>query len=361
MKGHIKLYSIFFPVRSRTLSQVAVSLLLLTVALLYGVTYTTRIAHADGGGTSFSVHPAQYDPSNITTRSYFILDSKPDTTVQNGISITNTGATTGTVTLYAVDATTGQNSGLVYNTKDTPRHDVGSWLQLAQQQLTLTAGQSETIPFQISIPKGVRPGQHVGGIVAESITQVSTQQKNTLHINVQSLSIVAVQLNIAGPQVEQLAMNGIQAGGARGNQNLLLNLNNTGTTLLKPYGTLQVLDAQGHIRQNLALKLDTFLPDTTINYPVYIQSHPLEAGTYTVELQLTYGKQHTLYTKQTFTVTQQQVTQVFKSQGPLQLTGGFSSWQYALIVLLLVLAAGSVLFVGYTLCRKIVLSFAKKK
>ena len=355
--------SIFFSLCSRTLSRVVLSILLFAVALLYGVTCSIAIAHADGGDTSFSVHPSQYDSSNIATRSYFILDSKPASTVQNGISITNTGAMTGTVTLYAVDATTGQNSGLVYNTKDAPRHDVGSWIRLAQQQITLTAGQSETVPFQISIPKGARPGQHVGGIVAESVTQASTQQHNTVHINVQSLSIVAVQLNVAGPQVEQLEMAGVQAGGANGNQSLLLNLSNTGTTLLKPYGTLQVLDAQGHIRQNLAMKLDTFLPDTTINYPIYMQSHALEAGTYTVELQLTYGKQHTLHTKRTFTVTQQQVTQVFKSQGVLQLTGtgGFSSWQYALLVLLLVLAAGSVLFVGYTVCRKIVSSLTKKR
>ena len=356
------MYGIFCASRSRTLPRIALSMLLLSIALIYyGVVCITLPVHADSGGAGFSVRPAHYTASNLATKSYFVLDSKPNTMVENGILITNTGAATGTVVLYTVDATTGQNSGLVYNAQDVPSHDVGSWLHLAQQQLTLTPGQSQTVPFQVSIPKGARPGQHIGGIVAKSVVQASTQQKNTFHVDVQSLTIVAVQLNVAGPQADRLEMTGMQAGGANGYQSILINLSNTGTTLLKPHGTLQVLDAQGHILQNLSVKLDSFLPDTAINYPIYMQSHPLEAGTYTIDLQLTYGRQNILHTKQALTVTQQQVSQVFKSQGPLQLAGSFSGWQGAIVGLLLVLALGSVLFVGYTFCRKAVVSLAKKR
>ena len=354
------MHSRFFSLNTRTLSPVLLLVLLATLALAYTMAFEIHTTHADGGSTSFSIQPLHYDSANIATRSYFILDGKPNTTVQNGIRIKNTGAATGTVTLYAVDATTGQNSGLVYNAQDVPSHDVGSWLHLAQQQLTIASGQSEDIPFQVSIPKGARPGQHIGGIVAKSVVQASTQ-KSTFHVDVQSLSIVAVQLNVAGPQADRLEMTGIQASGANGYQNLLINLSNSGTTLLKPHGMLQVLDAQGNVLQNLTIKLDTFLPDTIISYPVYMQNHPLEAGTYTINLQLAYGHQHTLHAKQTLTVTQKQVSQVFKSQGPFQLTGGFSGWQGALVGLLLVLAAGSVLFVSYTFCRKIVVSLAKKR
>ncbi len=354
------MYSRFFALNARTLPRILLLVLLTTLALASMATLEIRTTHADGGGTSFSVQPLHYDATNIATRSYFILDGKPDTTVQNGIRIKNTGAATGTVTLYAVDATTGQNSGLVYNAQDVPSHDVGSWVHLAQQQLTLAPGQIKDVPFQVDIPKGARPGQHIGGIVAKSVVQASTQ-KSTFHVDVQSLSIVAVQLNVAGPQEDRLAMTGVQASGANGYQNILINLSNTGTSLLKPHGTLQVLDAQGNILQNLTIKLDTFLPDTTINYPVYMQNHPLVAGTYTIDLQLAYGHQHTLHAKQALIVTQQQLSQVFKSRGPFQLTGSFSGWQEALIGLLLVLATGCVLFVSYTFCRKVIISIAKKK
>lgn len=350
----------FFSLRTRTLEHLPLLFLLIAVALTYTMAFGIRTTHADSGGASFSVQPSHIDSSNLATRSYFILDSKPNTTMQNGIHIKNTGGATGTVTLYAVDATTGQNSGLVYNAQDVPSHDVGSWLHLAQQQLTLSAGQSQIVPFQISIPKGARPGQHIGGIVAKSVAQASTQQKSTFHVDVQSLSIVAVQLNVAGPQADRLEMTGIQESGANGYQNLLVTLSNTGTTLLKPHGTLQVLDARGKIRQNLTVKLDTFLPDTTIDYAVYMQQHPLEAGTYTIDLQLVYGHQHILHIKQALTVTQKQVSQVFKSSGALNLSSGFPGWQGALIGLLLVLALGSVLYVSYTFCRRIIVSLGKK-
>lgn len=354
------MYNTFSCLNARVLARIPLLMLFIVLVLAYTMTFELHTTYADGGGTSFSIQPLQYDATNIATRSYFILDGKPNTTVQNGIHVKNTGAATGTVTLYMVDATTGQNSGLVYNAQDVPSHDVGSWIHLSQQQLTLAPGQSENVPFQVSIPKGARPGQHIGGIVAKSVVQASTQ-RSTFHVDVQSLSIVAVQLNVAGPQADRLEMSGIQAGGANGYQNLLIHLSNTGTTLLKPQGTLHVLNAQGNVLQNLTVKLDSFLPDTTISYPVYIQSHPLEAGTYTFDLQLVYGHQHTLHAKQTLVVTQQQVSQVFKAQGPFQMTSSFSGWQGAILGLVLVLVVGSVLFVSYTLCRKVIVTLAKKR
>ncbi len=353
---------IFFVQRYRVLHSMLLSILLLTAILAYNSSIHVLTVQADGGSASFSMQPLHSDPANPVTKSYFVLDAKAGIAQQNDIRITNTGSATGTVTLYAVDATTGQNSGLVYNSQNAPRNDVGAWIQLQQQQLTLSPGQSQIVPFQVNIPSDTWSGQHIGGIVAQSVVQASTQQKNTFHVNVQNLSIVAVEVTVAGPQTEQLAMTNIQAGGTNGYQNLLVGLSNTGTTLLKPYGTLQVTDSQGHVRQTVAVKLDTFLPHTTINYPVYTQKTPLDAGMYTVKVQLNYGHQHTLSTVRTLTITSQQIAQVFKAQGPLQLDGGIlSSWQGILLIVVLVLAAGSMLFVGYTLTRKVVVSVSRKK
>jgi len=67
-----------------------------------------------------------------------------------------------------------------------------------------------------------------------------------------------------------------------------------------------------------------------------------------------------LHTKKTLTITAQQISQVFKAQGPLQFGSILSSWQGILLMLVLILAAGSMLFAGYTFCRKIVVALAKK-
>jgi len=66
-------------------------------------------------------------------------------------------------------------------------------------------------------------------------------QKGAIQINIQHLTILAVQINLPGATIEQLEATGIQLGGANGYQTLLIGLHNSGTTMLKPFGTLQII------------------------------------------------------------------------------------------------------------------------
>jgi hypothetical protein len=271
--------------------------------------------------------------------------------------VTNSGTAAGTVSLYAVDATTGQTGGLVYLSHSDARRDVGNWITLGLQQLTLTPGQSQMVPFQVAIPSIVRPGQHVGGIVAESkaIRRESASGTNSVHINVQNLTIVAVQVNLPGPPVEQLVATGIQFEGENHSQSLLLGLDNIGTVLLKPFGNLQVTDAQGHLLLNLPIKLDTFLPQTAINYPMYVKGSALGVGEYQAALTLRYGHTHLLHDTKAFTVTQQQLQRVFKPSTAPQAPGVWGNvlgtmplWQ---VVLGGLLVASGIFFWGQKLYR----------
>ena len=342
--------------------------LFITVILAVSLVGTlgSSIAHADSGQANFALQPVLFDPSNPLTESYFIFDSKPGTIITSHVRVTNSGTAKGSASLYPVDATTGQTSGAVYLNQNDPRKDVGSWLRLSVQQVTLNPGQSQVVSYQITIPATVRPGQHLGGIVAENLTQSSSPQSNSaIQIKVKNLTIVAVQVNLPGTPIEQLAGTGIQAGGEHSYQELLLGLSNTGTVMLKPEGTLQVTDAQGQVVKNMSLKLDTFLPQTAINYPVAITGKALGVGNYQATLTLKYGNNQVLHYTSKFTVTQQQLTQVFgttssKTQAPSGIgdTGGMQLWQIVLVAggaLALLWVAGS------TLYKRIMLSRAKTK
>ena len=320
----------------------------------------SSIAHADGGGPEFGLQPVLYDPSDPLTKSYFIFDSKAGVVLKSRVRVTNVGTARGSVSLYTVDATTGQTSGAVYLNRNDPRNDVGAWVTLGMQHLTLDPGQSKIVSFQVNIPSSVRPGQHLGGIVAENLTQLSSTPASnangntgTFQIKVKNLTIIAVQVNLPGTPVEQMAATAIQAGGQNGYQNLLLGLSNTGTVMLKPYGSLQVTDAQGQSVVNQSLRLDTFLPQTAINYPVYIKGPALVPGDYQAVLTLMYGHNQFLHYTTKFSITQQQVTQVFSSpqtQPPLGLPGGdllgLPLWVVILAgggLILLLLLAGNIL------------------
>lgn len=329
-------------------------------------TLGSSVAHADSGQANFALQPVLFDPSNPLTESYFIFDSKPGTIITSHVRVTNSGTAKGSASLYPVDATTGQTSGAVYLNQNDPRKDVGSWLRLSVQQVTLNPGQSQVVSYQITIPATVRPGQHLGGIVAENLTQSSSPQSNSaIQIKVKNLTIVAVQINLPGTAIEQLAGTGVQAGGEHSYQELLVGLSNTGTVMLKPEGTLQVTDAQGQVVKNMSLKLDTFLPQTAINYPVAITGKALGVGDYQATLTLKYGNNQVLHYTSKFTVTQQQLTQVFgttssKTQAPSGIgdAGGMQLWQIVLVAggaLALLWVAGS------TLYKRIMVSRAKTK
>jgi len=329
----------------------------LLAILIFGVLGTPfdyTDAHAAGGQASFSMQPVVYDPSNLLTKSYFIFGGKPGVVEKNSIRVTNTGNIAGTANLYPVDATTAQTSGAVYLGKNDPRKDVGAWVTLGVQQVTLNPGQSQVIPFQVAIPANVRSGQHLGGIVAENAAQqtsTSTKNNSTFQVKVKTLTIVAIQVNLPGAPVEQLSASSIQAGGDNGYQRLLVGLSNSGNMMLKPYGSLQVSNAQGAVVKNISLKLDTFLPQTSITYPVNITGQALGAGDYQAALTLTYGDGKVLHYNTSFTITQQQLSQVFTSSktqiSPGLFNGSFSGLSPLLLAggrLVLLLIVGSLLY-----------------
>ena len=327
--------------------------MLIIAVLLTGV-FGSSVAHAAGGQPDFVLQPVLYDPSEPVTKSYFVFDTLPGTILHNRVRVTNSGTAKGTVSLYAVDATTGQTSGAVYLTRDDARQDTGAWVTLGIQQLTLDPGQSRIVPFRVAIPKIVRPGQHVGGIVAESMMLESSSQNSTLQLKVKNLTIIAVQVNLPGSPIEQLEATGIQPGGANHYQTLLLGFRNTGTMMLKPHGTLQVTNTQGYLLQTLSLALDTFLPQTAIDYPVNVQNKALGVGSYRATLALIYGHGHELHYTTTFTITGQQIAKVFETSNPLQSPGLgvfdlLAPWQMVVDILFGLLLLGVVLYCGWRL------------
>ncbi len=338
--------SFFFPWHGTCLR---LSMGVLIIAVLLVEALGISVAHASGGGARFSIEPVYFDPANPITRSYFIFNGRPLAQVQNSLRVTNSGSARGTVSLYPVDATSSQTSGTVFLNRNDARRDVGAWITMSNSQLTLDPGQSQDVPFQLAIPSAVRPGQHVGGIVAEDLYQ-QTSKPGQIQINVRQLSIVAVLVNLPGTLVEQLVATGIQYDESSHFQRLLVGLNNSGTMLLKPFGSLQVSDLDGHLLQNLKMKLDTILPQNALEYPVYIQHKALADGKYTANLSLTYGHNQVLHYTTTFTIkppanTIPGVISNLVTPGP-DFFSLLSPWEYVVgVIILLLLVSGSVLWV----------------
>jgi LPXTG-motif cell wall-anchored protein len=239
---------------------------------------------AADGQASFAVKPVAYDPSLPATKSYFILTAKPGQEIADRVRVVNTGTAAGTAYLYAVDATTGQTSGAVYLSRSKPRRDVGAWIRLAGERVTLAPGAQAIVPFTIRVPVGVRAGDHVGGIVAENSAIQHSTGHGALQIRIKHLTIAAVELQLPGRPFARVVATGVKAGGQNGWQYVYVHLVNPGTIMVKPQGRLVVANAAGRKVAARLLRLDTFLPRTAIDYPVLLPKQTLPPGSYTASV-----------------------------------------------------------------------------
>ncbi len=300
------------------------------------------------GGTGeprFSLAPAYYDPSDPASLSYFILNTRQGTLVHNALRVTNVGTQKGTVSLFAADASTAQMTGIVYSSANPAQHEVGSWLSLSMKQVTLTAGQSLLIPFTVRVPNGEEPGQHMGGIIAQSAAEPTSSGVNSsgnvqFQVSLVHQQIIALQVDVQGRSTQQLAASSIQAGTTNGNQELLIDLHNPGNTMLKPQGSLQIMNTQGQILQTLPLSMDIILPGTGVSYQVVLSGQPFATGTYRASLTLTYGESHMLtYATNVLLVRQEPKPDTT----PAPSGSGFPTW---LIVVLAALALVAIVLAG---------------
>jgi hypothetical protein len=131
---------------------------------------------------------------------------------------------------------------------------------------------------------------------------------------VRSQTILAVQTNVPGPTKAKFTVGKVTAGGARGFQQVLIGVTNTGNAMAKPTGSVTISDASGKQIQKIPFRMDTFLPKTTIDYPVVLKQG-LPAGDYTAAVSLDYGT-GTATAEPSFTVSKENVKQVFTSSTP---------------------------------------------
>ncbi|MBA2394273.1 MAG: DUF916 domain-containing protein [Ktedonobacteraceae bacterium] len=341
---------LYFFLGRRAFLRENVVVLIMAVVLVEAL--SVSIVHAIGGQAAFEINPVFSDPNNPVTTSYFVMNAQPATHQQNSIRVTNIGSQSGTVNLYPVDAFTAAAGGTTFHTRTDARIDVGAWITLSRRQLTLAPSQSQIVPFRLTIPSHVRAGQHVGGIVVDN-TALQTFTSKNVPIKLQQLRIIAVQVNLPGTAIEKLVVTGIHPGSAGIYQRLLLGLSNAGNMMVKSSGNLQIFDSNGHLLQNQALQLDTFLPQTSINDPIYIQHRALSIGQYKAVLTLIYGhNQHLHYTTMfTITASKKNLTNAVSTLVSLGDTQSFlsllSPWQVAVgggVLLLVMCTLGSWLY-----------------
>ncbi|GAB3399123.1 hypothetical protein GCM10027515_05100 [Schumannella luteola] len=149
-------------------------------------------------GPSWSVAPVP--ASDGSPRPNFDYSADPGEVIDDAIQITNTGAITLDLDVYAADAFTTREGNIDLLAAGEKSVDGGSWIAVAQPSVVLDPGQSATVPFAVTVPLGAKPGDHPAGVVAS----LSTGGDATVQVDRRLGS--RVQLRVSGAVEPAIAL-----------------------------------------------------------------------------------------------------------------------------------------------------------
>lgn len=147
--------------------------LLVLVALLGVLTGTTA-----GAGTTAPPEAAQGinvvpDPASTRKSEAGTLAElgtvQPGTPVQDGVVVRSSFDEPRDVLLYAADAQPAVGGGFGFSAREDEQEQVGRWLRLAQERVTVPADGQVLVPYTLTVPPGTEGGEYVGAVVAEPV------------------------------------------------------------------------------------------------------------------------------------------------------------------------------------------------
>jgi hypothetical protein len=153
---------------TRLLAVLATAVLVLFAAC--ATASAQEAAPPEGGYVhEWSIGPAgSTDPSQPGNRSNLTYDAAPGSIINDAVIISNFGNVQLNFRIYATDAINTPDGEIDLLDGDEVPTDAGSWVQVAQENVTIPPGMELTLPVTITVPSDARSGDHVAGIVASS-------------------------------------------------------------------------------------------------------------------------------------------------------------------------------------------------
>lgn len=261
---------------------------LLAACLLIVLAPAAPAAAADPG-TDFLAEPAA-GSSTEPHGGYFVLATTPGTSVTQAIALRNDSDRPLELRLAGVDAATAQRGGSSFALEtDTPA-DAGAWLNLERTSVSLPARGSLTVPFRVTVPAGASSGTHLAGIAVMSPapppdSSGASGGQAGASVRVQSRRVIGVQVNLPGPAAPEIVITGVAPVARPDGLYLEMGIENRGGGMTKGEGEI-TLPSDGFAR---LFSIDTFVPGTSITYPVRWTEKALD-GDHPTHVEVRYGE-----------------------------------------------------------------------
>ena len=175
--------------------------------------------------------PANPQPNNPRTDSIFVFTIKPGETLHDAVRVINNSNDTKTLAVYAADSEVSSGGAFACKQLSEPKTDVGSWITLEKNQVTLASMTNEVVPFTITAPKNADVGEHNGCILIQEANKApvpgGTTGSNGVMLSFRTGLRVAVL--VPGDIVRKLEITGFDAHPkADGKEVLVASVKNSG-------------------------------------------------------------------------------------------------------------------------------------
>lgn len=163
-----------------------------------------------GGLATFGIKPSHATLKKpLDTRSRFEYAATPGAVQPDYIAISNDTYQPVTLSVYASDGFNTVSDGFDLLPASKKPVDVGSWITLQSNLLTIKARDTVVVPVTVRVPLKVTPGDHVGGIVASLRTTEVDKKGN--RVAVDHRVGVRVYLRIQGALDPRLTVTNLKA------------------------------------------------------------------------------------------------------------------------------------------------------
>ena len=254
----------------RWLSPLAVCLLVLTSS------WPPSAHAAAADAPKFTIRPAE------GSASFFTVEAAPGEVRDLPVLLANAGTALASARTYAADAYTTVNGGLGAKLWDDPKTEPTTWVQFPNEVLEIGPKVEVRRSATVTVPLSATPGQHLTSLVIENAELFDSEGAEAQQ---RLRQVIAVLIEIPGRRTPALEI-GSGRHTVLGKQSVVVvALSNTGNVLLKPRGSLAVLDSEGDEVARAPVQFGSLYAGDAADLEVPLAS-ALQVGTYTAALTL---------------------------------------------------------------------------
>ena len=147
--------------------------------------------------------PAYPDPNDSKTWAVFVHILNPEETSSDGVLVVNDTNETKTLMIYSADSTSSTGGAFACKQLAEGKTEVGKWIKLEKNEVTLGPIKSEIIPFTITVPKHTESGEYNGCIC---IQEKKPPKEQGGGIRLSTRMAVRVAITIPGNLVKKLTI-----------------------------------------------------------------------------------------------------------------------------------------------------------